>query len=111
MLKRYFKQLLALTVKSSCFLLNNVYYKQIHGVAMGSPLGPTFVNLVYYENIWLNKCPHQFKLNYYRGYVDDISLMFEKKVHVKKFLKYMNSCHQNIKFIFEDKHNKKHLYF
>ena len=45
MLKRYFKQLLTLTVKSSCFVFNNVYYKQINGVAMGSPFGPAFANL------------------------------------------------------------------
>ena len=37
MLKRHFKQLLTLSVKSSCFLFN-VYYKQVDGVAMGSPL-------------------------------------------------------------------------
>ena len=34
MLKRHFKQLLILSVKSSCFLFNDVYYKQIDGVAM-----------------------------------------------------------------------------
>ena len=53
MLKRHFKQLLTLTLKSSCFVFNNVYYKHIDGVAMGSPLGLTFVNLflVYYEKI------------------------------------------------------------
>ena len=33
--------------------------------------------------------------------------MFEKKHHMKKFLKYMNSRHQNIKFAFEEKHNNK----
>ena len=67
MLKRHFKQLLTLTVKSSCFGFNNVYYKQIDDVAMRSPLGPTFANLflVYYENMWLDKCPHQFKPKYY----------------------------------------------
>ena len=109
-------------------MFNNVYYKQIDGVAMGSPLGPTFANLflVYYENMWLDKCPHQFKPKYYRRYVDDIFLMFEKKNHLKKFLKYMNSRHQNIKFTFEEEHdnkiafldisielemNYKHLYF
>ena len=45
MLKRHFKQLFTLSVKSSCFLLNDVYYKQVDGVAMGSPLGPTLANL------------------------------------------------------------------
>ena len=33
--------------------------------------------------------------------------MFEKKDHGKKFLKYMNSRHQNIKFTFEEEHNNK----
>ena len=112
MLKRQFKQLLTLTVKSSCFVFNNLYYKQIDGAAMGSPLGPTFVNLflVYYENMWLDKCPLQFKPKYYCRYVDDIFLMFEKQDHVKKFLKYMNSRHHNIKFTFEEEHNNKIAY-
>ena len=33
--------------------------------------------------------------------------MFEKQDQVKKFLKYMNSRHQNIKFTFEEEHNNK----
>ena len=59
MLKRHFKQLLKLTVKSSCFVFNNVYYKQIDDAAMGSLLRPTFGNLflVYYANLWLDKFP------------------------------------------------------
>ena len=56
MLEQHFKQLLALSVKSS--FLFNVYYKQVDGVAMDSPLGPTLANsfLVYYEHKWLEKC-------------------------------------------------------
>ena len=62
MLKRHFKQLLILSVKSSCFLFNDVYYKQIDGVTMGSPLGPTLANLflVYHERKWLESVPIQF---------------------------------------------------
>ena len=45
LLKRQFKQLLTLAVKSSCFVFNDIYYQQIDGVAMGSPLGPTFAKL------------------------------------------------------------------
>ena len=91
LLKQHFKQLLTLAVKSSCFVLNDIYYQQIDGVAMGSPLGPTFANLflVYYEHKWLENCPLHFKPKFYRRYVDDIFLMFDKKNHVKKFLKYM----------------------
>ena len=102
MLKRHLQQLLALSVKSSCFLFNDVYYKQVDGVAMGSPLGPTLANLflVSYDHKWLKKCPLQFRPKYYRGYIDDIFLMFESRDHVKKFLKYMNSRHPKILDIF-----------
>ena len=107
MLKRHFRQLLTISVKSSCFLFNDVYNKQIDGVAMGSPLGPTLANLflVYHEDKWLDNCPLQFCPKYYRRYVDDIFLMFESKNHVKKFLHYMNSRHPNIKFTCEEEIN------
>ena len=109
MLKRHFRQLLTLAVKSSCFVFNDTYYQQIDGVAMGSPLGPTFSNLflVYYEQKWLMNCPLQFKPKFYRRYVDDIFLMFDKKDHVKKFLVYMNSRHRNIKFTFEEEEDNR----
>ena len=61
--------------------------------------------LVYYENLWLDKCLLQFKSKYYGRYIDDMFLMFEKKDHVKRFLKYMNSRHQNIKFTFDEERN------
>ena len=32
-------------VKSSTFMFNDVYYKQVNGVAMGPPLGPALINL------------------------------------------------------------------
>ena len=104
MLKRHFKQLLALSVKSSCFLFNDVYYKQVDGIAMGSPLGLT---LMYYEHKWLEKWPLQFRPKYYRRYVDDIFLMFESRDLVKKFVKYMNSRHPNIQFTCEEESNNK----
>ena len=39
-----FKSLLELSVKESAFIFNDKLYKQVDGVAMGSPLGPTFAN-------------------------------------------------------------------
>ena len=107
LLKRHFKQLLTLATKSSCFLFNGVYYSQVDGVAMGSPLGPTLANLflAYHEEQWLDNCPVQFKPTYYRRYVDDVFLMFQNKSHVLKFLRYMNSRHPNIKFTVEEEEN------
>ena len=59
LLKRHFKQFLTHAVKSLCFIFNDIYYKQIDSVAMGSPLGPTFANLFFvsYEHEWLENCP------------------------------------------------------
>ena len=74
---------------------------------MGSPLGPTLTNLflVYYEHIWLEKCPLQFQPKYYRRYVNDIFLMFESSDHIKEFFRYMNSRHPNIRFTCEEESN------
>ena len=109
MLKCHLKQVLILSVKSSCFLFSGVYYKQIDGVVMGSPLRPTLANffLVDHERKLLESCPIQFKPKYYRRYVDDIILMFEHKDHVERFLRYMNSRHRNIQFPWEEESNDK----
>ena len=109
MLKRHFKQLLMLSVKSSFSFFNGVYYKQIDSVAMGSPLGPTLANifLTYCEDSWLDNLPIQFRPRYYRSYVDDVFLIYERKHQVKKFLRYMNSRHPNIQFTCEGESNNK----
>ena len=46
-----FKELLSLATKESYFIFNGQLYKQVDGVAMGSPLGPTLANafLVHFE--------------------------------------------------------------
>ena len=87
LLKKDFKQLLTLSVKSSCFVVNNVYYQYVDGVAMGSPLASTLANLflVNYESKWLKECSVQFPPKYCRRYVDDIFLLFKAKDHVKSF--------------------------
>ena len=40
-----FHQLLTITMSESLVLFDGEYYKQKDGVAMGSPLGPTFANI------------------------------------------------------------------
>ena len=67
-------ELLKLATTESSFIFDNKLYKQIDGVAMGSPLGPTLANtfLCLYEKIWLNECPYQFKPVVYKRYADNI---------------------------------------
>ena len=92
-----------LTLKESIILLDNKYYSQIDGVAMGSPLGPTLANifLCYHESNWLKDCPKDFKPVYYKRYVDDIFVLFNKPEHAQFFLEYMNKKHKNMNFSIE----------
>ena len=52
--KSELKQLLCLATKESYFIFNGLLCKQIDGVAMGSPLGPSLANafLSYHEKDW-----------------------------------------------------------
>ena len=61
--KDSFRELLTTTMPESLILFYQEFYKQYHGVAIGSPLGPEFPNvfLRYYEKIWLQNCPSEFK--------------------------------------------------
>ena len=95
--------MLSHTTKESVILFDDRFYKQVDGVAMGSPLGPTLANafLCYHENKWLNDCPLSFKPVYYRRYVDDIFVLFNQPNHVSEFVNYMNKKHKNISFSFE----------
>ena len=101
--KSEFRSLLQFAVKDNLILFNGKYYIQIDGVAMGSPLGPTLANifLCHWEEIWLEKCPLQFRPLFYRRYVDDTFLLFSSQSHVKKFLRYLNSRHANMNFTHE----------
>ena len=101
--KSQFRSLLELATKESFILFNGKYYKQIDGVAMGSPLGPTLANvfLCYHENNWLNQCPAGFKPLYFKRYVDDVFCLFNEESNVTSFLDYLNTCHPNMNFTLE----------
>ncbi|XP_037774311.1 uncharacterized protein LOC119570765, partial [Penaeus monodon] len=95
--------------KDSVFTFNDNLYTQIDGVAMGSPLGPTYANafLCHHEKEWLNQCPEEFKPNLYRRYVDDTFLLFKNCSQVERFVSYLNTKHPNLKFTYEIEQNSK----
>ena len=101
--KTQFSDMLNFAVKDSPFIFNNKLYRQKDGVAMGSPLSPTFANafLCHHEKIWLDECPLAFKPLFYKRYVDDTFLLFKNPEQIPKFLNYLNSRHNNIKFTVE----------
>ena len=86
--------------KESSFMFNNKFYKQIDGVAMGSPLGPALAKIFMFgfEKKWLRYCLHGLKPVFYRRYADDIFVLFSSFDHAEKFKKYLSSKHPNIYF-------------
>ena len=76
---------------------------------MGSPLGPSLANafLAHHEQNWLDNCPLEYRLSYYRRYVFDTFVLFKSSDHLKRFQSYLNSCHVNISFTIETEQNNK----
>ena len=83
------------------------YCKQKDGVVVSSLLSPTLANvfLCHFEEQSISDCPIDYKPISYRWYVDNTFLLFLSELHVIKFLKYMNSKHQNIKFTVKREEN------
>ena len=98
-----FKKLLELSVIDTHFTFNGKIYKQVDGMAMGSPLGPTFANIFmsFLEESFLSQCPASFKPVFYKRYVDDTFLLFREENHAASFLHFVNTFHPNIKFTME----------
>ena len=106
--KKDFRKLLELSVNDTHFIFNGKIYKQVDGMAMGSPLGPTFANIFmcHLEETFLQDCPHAFKPLFYKRYVDDTFVLFKHQSHATMFLNFINNLHPNIKFTMEIECNR-----
>ena len=104
-----FRKLLSLAVQNTFFIFNSSFYRQLDGLGMGLPLGPTFANifLCTHEEKWLKDCPNSFTPVFYRRYVDDTFLLFKHPDHIPKFLDFLNSRHPNINFTFDLEKNRR----
>ena len=63
------------------------------------------LSFVCYEKKWLEQCPDEFNPVYYRRYVDDIFVLFRSRDHFIKFRDYLDKCHPNMKFSFDEDKN------
>ena len=98
-----FRKLLELAVLDTAFVFNEKAYIQTDGMAMGSPLGPTFANIFMcsLEERMLDDCPLAYHPLFYSRYVDDTFLLFRDKYQADSFLEYANGLHSNIRFTIE----------
>ena len=87
--RELFCKLLEIAVKNSYFIFDGSLYRQIEGLGMGLPLGPTFANIFmcFNESKWLDDCPNSFKPVFYHRYIDDIFMLFNDESHVLLFFK------------------------
>ena len=69
-------------------------FSQVDGEAMG-----------YWKIIWPEKYFKKFRPIYYKKFLDDIFLLFEKPEYLQLFLAYMNKEHPHIKFSNETRKN------
>ena len=76
-------------------------YRQVDGIAMGSPLGPVFAN------IFMAHCesliPTEVWSDLYRRYMDDTFSLFPKEQDAVMFLARLNGVHKSLTFTMESK--------
>ena len=92
-----------LAVRDLQFRFYHNYYRQIDGVAMGSPLAPIladlFVTTLEEKHIISNP---KFKIKTWIRYVDDVFVVVEgPNEHIMHIMDSTNSLHKNIKFTLE----------
>ena len=85
------------------FSFNGHLYKQIDGVAMGSPLGPVLAN-IFVGHLEASIPENEFPLLYDR-FVDDTFAIFESEMETGSFFDKLNALHPNIWFTMEKEEN------
>lgn len=95
-----FIHLTEICINSTYFQYDCFYYKQKHGLAMGSPASATIANLVMeeLEQDRINCCPENIFM--YKRYVDDCFLIVPKNRETI-ILHHFNSYHKRIQFTLE----------
>ena len=103
-----FCELMLAATKGVEFSFGDTMFKQIDGVAMGSPLGPVLANIFvgYYESRLFQSISHELP-EWYKRYVDDTFAIFNGYNATNAFLDTLNKIHPSLKFTCEyEKDNK-----
>jgi hypothetical protein len=106
--RKRFRKLLNTTLRKSHFQYKDLFFDQIDGVAMGSPLAPTMA--AFFMDAFENK--HMINLEklgvkgWFR-YVDDVFALVEEGKDLDKIKDYLNSQHNNLRFTSEQEKSGK----
>ena len=92
-----FREVMLIATRGVEFIFNNQMYKQLDGVAMGSPLGPALANIFagFHESRIFDNTT---KPGVYFRYVDDSFVIFGSKLDCDHFQEKLNLLHPALKF-------------
>ena len=95
-------RLLSWSTKNTTFQFNNKFYKQLDGVAIGSPIGPlladVMMNYMYVINKAIERTALDHQPQFFCRYVDDCFAAFTNTSSIDVFLCNLNSVHGQIQF-------------
>nr|CAJ00247.1 TPA: reverse transcriptase [Schistosoma mansoni] len=99
------KQLILRCTMNVQFRFDNEYYRQLDGVAMGSPLGPILADIFLAK---LENGPLKDTISHltsYCRYIDDTFIVLEKEHEKENILNIFNNIHPSITFTLEEEQN------
>ena len=93
--------MIKLCIVGTCFHFEDVFYKQIYGLQMGSKLSPIIANLALeiFESTNAQHIISQSEL--WLRYMDDVYSIWRSSINLNLILQLLNECHPTLKFTLE----------